>query len=118
MKLRPGCIKMKENLYSRIYTLVRQVPAGHVTTYADVGRQVGCTARTVGFAMSALPKGHDVPWQRVINSQGRVSSRTDGDGSAIQRLLLEAEGVMFDAQQRVDLATYRWQFTTSGTKCL
>lgn len=95
-------------LYSRIYDLVRRIPPGRVTTYGRIARQVGCTARSVGFAMAALPDGHDVPWQRVINSQGKVSPRRNGDGDLIQRLLLEAEGVRFDARGRVDLVRYAW----------
>lgn len=93
-------------LYSRIYALVRRIPPGRVTTYGVIAREVGCTAHTVGFAMAALPTGSDVPWQRVINSQGKVSPRRDGDGDFIQRQLLEAEGVRFDARGRVDLARY------------
>ena len=100
----------KNDLYPRIYSLVRQVPAGWVTTYGELARLVGCTARTVGFAMAALPVGHDVPWQRVINSQGKVSPRTDGDGSLVQKVLLEAEGVFFDERQKVALGKYLWQF--------
>lgn len=99
-------------LYSRIYALVCQVPRGRVTTYGSIGRQAGCTARTVGFAMAALPAGHDVPWHRVINSRGTVSQRCTGDGDLIQRLLLEAEGVRFDARGRVDLDRYGWQGKT------
>ncbi len=100
-------------LYSRIYTLVRQVPPGRVTTYGRIARLAGCTARTVGFAMAALPTGHDLPWQRVINSQGQVSPRSDGDGTVIQRLLLEAEGVSFNAQGWIDLAEFGWEFPGS-----
>lgn len=96
-------------LYNRIYALVLQVPPSRVTTYGAIARRVGCTARTVGFAMAALPAGHDVPWQRVINSQGRVSPRRNGDGDLIQRLLLEAEGVDFDNQGRVGLDRYGWE---------
>lgn len=95
-------------LYQRIYDLVLQVPEGRVTTYGSIARLVGCNARTVGFAMAALPAGHDLPWQRVINSQGRVSPRADGDGVQIQRLLLEAEGVLFDERGRVDLVEFSW----------
>lgn len=95
-------------LYKSIYKLVCQVPTGQVTTYGRVARQVGCTARTVGFAMAALPPGHNVPWQRVINSQGKVSQRCDGDGMLIQRLVLEAEGISFDDHGRVDLVLYGW----------
>jgi len=97
------------SIYNSIYALVRQVPPGRVTSYGRIARQVGCTARTVGFAMAALPTGHDVPWQRVINSQGKVSPRRNGDNDLIQRLLLEAEGVQFDARGRVDLHCYGWE---------
>jgi len=97
-------------LFSRIQELVRQVPPGRVTSYGRIGRLAGCSARTVGFSMAALPHGSDVPWQRVINSQGRVSPRADGAGNLVQRLLLEAEGVRFDALGRVDLDEYGWDF--------
>jgi len=97
-------------LYDRIYALVRQVPQGRVTTYGALAQQVDCTARTVGFAMASLPPGHDVPWQRVVNSQGRVSPRAEGDGSQVQKLLLEKEGVRFDERQRVNLEKYGWSF--------
>ena len=49
-----------------------------------------------------------VPWQRVINSQGKISARP-GDGPKQQRQLLEGEGVVFDARDRVDLKVYGWQ---------
>ncbi|HKI52161.1 MAG TPA: MGMT family protein [Geothermobacteraceae bacterium] len=96
-------------LYRQVYRLVRQVPPGRVVTYGQLARQLGCTPRTVGFAMAALPVGHDLPWQRVINSRGEVSRRTSGDGELIQRLLLESEGVVFDEKERVDLAVYGWE---------
>lgn len=101
---------MENDLYQRIYALVRQVPKGYVTTYGEVARQLGCSARTVGFALAALPGGHAVPWQRVINSQGKVSPRADGDGRLVQQLLLEAEGVSFDDRQMIDLSLCCWRF--------
>jgi methylated-DNA-protein-cysteine methyltransferase-like protein len=101
---------MASDLYQCIYDLVRRVPKGYVTTYGELARQVGCSARTVGFAMAALPKGHDVPWQRVINSRGKVSPRNDGDGSLVQQMLLEEEGVCFDERQIVDLKVFSWRF--------
>lgn len=99
---------MTSSLYSRIYCLVRQIPPGRVTTYGRIARQAGCTARTVGFAMAALPDGHDVPWQRVINGTGGISPRRNGDGDLVQRLLLESEGIAFDARGRIDLDRYVW----------
>ena len=98
------------SLYERIYGLVCQIPAGYVTSYGRIGKLVGCSARTVGFAMAALPAGSAVPWQRVINSQGMVSRRADGEGNILQRDLLATEGVRFDRNLRIDFAVYGWNF--------
>ncbi len=93
-----------ERLYSRIYTVVRQIPPGKVATYGQIAAIVGdCTARMVGYAMAACPD--DVPWQRVINAQGKVSPRADSWGTEVQRLRLEEEGIVFDADHKVNLAT-------------
>ncbi len=94
-------------LFPRIYEVVRQVPRGKVTTYGDVATIVGqgADARLVGYAMASCPD--DVPWQRVINSQGRISLRS-GDGAEKQRLRLEAEGITFDRRGKIDLKRYRW----------
>jgi methylated-DNA-protein-cysteine methyltransferase-like protein len=76
-------------------------PPGSMTArdYAAFG------ARWVGGAMAACPP--DVPWQRVINAQGKISLR-GGGGPSQQQALLEAEGVVFDDRGRVDLAHYGW----------
>jgi methylated-DNA-protein-cysteine methyltransferase-like protein len=59
----------------------------------------------VGGAMAACPA--NVPWQRVINAQGKVSLR-QGEGGEDQLVLLADEGVEFDDKERVDLAIYLW----------
>jgi len=95
--------------YERIYALVRQIPPGKVATYGQVAALVGgCTARMVGYAMAALPENSDVPWQRVINHKGKISPHGFGYGSMLQRQLLEAEGVRFDAQGKIDLKQFGW----------
>jgi methylated-DNA-protein-cysteine methyltransferase-like protein len=99
----------QERLHSRIYDVVRQIPRGKVASYGQIARYVGgCTPRMVGYAMSALKDGTDVPWQRVINSQGKISPHGMGYGSMIQRELLEAEGVLFNLQGRVDFDLVGW----------
>jgi len=102
----------KRPLYQRIYAIVRQIPPGKVASYGQIARIVGgCTPRMVGYAMSALKnaaEGEEVPWQRVINSQGKISVFGDGIGNAIQRQLLEQEGVHFDLDGRVDFSQYGW----------
>ncbi len=95
--------------HERIYVVVRRIPKGKVATYGQIARIVGrCTARMVGYAMAAVPEGSRVPWQRVINAQGMISARSGGDGDERQRVMLEKEGVMFDAKGRVDLTVFQW----------
>lgn len=95
--------------YDRIYAFVRQIPAGRVATYGQIARLVGgISAQMVGFALAALPEGLDVPWQRVINAQGKISPHGFGYGSAVQRELLEGEGIIFDSEGRIDLSFYGW----------
>ena len=66
------------------------------------------SARAVGFALNQLPEGSDIPWQRVINSQGKVSPRRNSEGHLVQQLILEEEGIVFK-DEKVDLNKYRWQ---------
>jgi len=99
-------------LYERIYDVVRQIPPGRVASYGQVARLVGgCTARMVGYALAALKRSkesEDVPWQRVVNRHGKISPHGDGFGSLMQRERLEAEGVVFDENGRVDWQVFGW----------
>ena len=79
--------------HEQVYALVRQVPEGSVTTYGDLAEALGSrgVARHVGYAMSAVPEGSDVPWWRVVAAGGRVSQR--GDCAERQALYLKDDGV-------------------------
>src|SRR5512133_3585147 len=100
--------------------IVRPIPACKGSTYGQVASFIpapaGVTpedyaanrARWAGYAMAACPS--DVPWQRVINAQGKISAR---QGAEKQRSLLEAEGVVFDARERVDLKRFGWEGPSS-----
>ncbi len=97
--------------YTRFYDVVRRIPAGRVSTYGTVAREAGLPgrARQVGYAMAALGDDHDVPWHRVINARGEVSPRRGGSAfEQIQRAMLEAEGIVFDSHERVDLNAQGW----------
>lgn len=96
-------------IYLRIYLVVRQIPPGRVATYGQIAAIVGVsTPRMVGYALAALPAASDVPWQRVINAQGKISLRANSAENNLQRQLLEEEGVYFNAQNRLDFRQYRW----------
>jgi len=104
----------QQTYYEQVWTLVRQVPHGKVVTYGQIADMIppptGVApedynvygARWVGSAMAASPD--DVPWQRVINSQGGISKRP---GAQKQRQLLEEEGILF-TKDRVNLKVYQW----------
>ncbi|WP_242395518.1 MGMT family protein [Anaeromyxobacter oryzisoli] len=100
--------------WSAYYRVVRRIPRGRVATYGAVALLAGRprAARQVGYALAAL-RGtrHDVPWQRVLGARPReraAISILDPIGAAVQRELLEAEGVRFDPRGRVDLARFGW----------
>ncbi len=97
--------------YSLIYKAVRRIPAGRVATYGQIATLAGLPghARQVGYALSALSEDHDVPWHRVINAKGQISLRAETAFDNLQRVLLEAEGVVFDANGSTCLERFRWQ---------
>ena len=95
--------------YRRIWRTVRRIPKGRVATYGQVARAAGLggQARLVGYAMHALPEGSSVPWHRVLNARGRISLPEADGQAALQRALLQAEGVLFRGGV-VDLDRFRW----------
>ncbi len=96
--------------YRRIYRVVRHIPKGRVATYGVVARLAGRpgAARTVGWALSALPDEGDVPWWRVVNAAGRISLSPHDHAAVVQRALLLREGVRFAPGGAVNLGTYGW----------
>ncbi|MEJ5197677.1 MAG: methylated-DNA--[protein]-cysteine S-methyltransferase [Anaerolineae bacterium] len=104
---------MTPNFFERVYRLVRQIPPGKVASYGQIAALLGHpqAARTVGWALNALngPQAAEVPWHRVINSAGRISISRADLSAALQRALLEAEGVEFDARGYVDMRRFGWE---------
>lgn len=98
-------------LKSQVYALVRACPAGRVTTYGWLAKGVGYPrgARMVGWFMNESPEG--VPAQRVINSKGELSGSWAFGSPDLMRQLLEAEGIVFSADGRIDLKRYGWDPT-------
>ena len=59
----------------RIWRTICDVPEGSVASYGQIAEITGIPrgARQVGFALRHLPKGHEVPWHRIITSSGRIA---------------------------------------------
>ncbi|MFK8078254.1 MAG: MGMT family protein [Granulosicoccus sp.] len=105
----------KQAYWEAVWAFVRKLPSGKVATYGQImkalPKPVGTSeedyrmsaSRWVGAAMAACPD--EVPWHRVINSQGKISHQT---GAEEQRKRLLSEGVLF-SKDRVDLTLFQWR---------
>lgn len=101
----------------QVFNLVRRIPSGRVATYGTIAAHIPppagvdplgyerVRARWVGDAMARCPS--DVPWHRVVNALGQISQRPGFD-PALQRHLLELEGVVFGEDDRIDLGRFAW----------
>ena len=97
------------NNRERIWQVVNQIPKGSVASYGQVASLAGLpgAARLVGNVLRQLPPGSQLPWHRVVNSQGRISLPAGSPGYREQRARLIDEGVIFKGD-RVSLAQCRW----------
>jgi len=107
---------VESNFFEQVYAIVRRVPRWQVTSYGRIASMLGApnAARAVGYALRALkdrgddPAYADIPWQRVINSQGRISIVNPEHGAQEQARLLREEGVEVSEELRIDLDVYLW----------
>ena len=99
----------EQSYRERVYAIVREIPPGRVMTYGQLAEILGegYTARTVGYVMHGADT-ENVPWQRVINAQGKCSTAKMTLPTNLQQSILESEGVKFDASGRCDLNTFLW----------
>lgn len=106
----PAAASEQAAFRDRIIALVTAVPAGKVATYGQIATLAGSprAARQVGAVLNGLKESEDVPWQRVINAAGGLSTYKIGYGE-LQQALLSAEGVVVTADNTVDLSVYQWR---------
>lgn len=101
---------MKDNFYSEVYSVVKRIPAGKVTTYGEIARALGNVrlSRAVGYALHANPLPGIIPCHRVVNRKGEVSAAFAFGGPEEQRAMLEAEGIVFGADGKIELNNFIW----------
>ena len=103
------------DFYRQVYAVVRRIPRGRVSSYGRIAHMLGRPhgARAVGYALNALgnkrASEQPVPWHRVINHVGRISTPDMDGGASRQKELLQAEGVVVSDDLRVDLRVYLWE---------
>lgn len=96
--------------FENIYSIVAKIPVGKVATYGQIAVLAGMSngARTVGWAMRAVPENRKLPCHRVVNKAGKLAPEHVFGGQDIQRSLLEAEGVSFRLDGTIDMDSQLW----------
>lgn len=107
-------------LYRSLYKVIRKIPSGHVATYGQVAELAGIPggARIAAASLKVSKPADQLPWQRVIGKASKTRGRIaihDPVGAAIQRQLLEDEGVAIGETGLIDLAASGWLPTTGGS---
>jgi len=102
--------------FEQVYRLVRKIPRGRVMNYGQIAKLIRhpLSARAVGWAMQQCPEG--IPWHRVVNASGGISTENMTDPPGLQRLLLEEEGVSFDGNGKLSMTSYRWSPSRTAKK--
>ncbi|MAU25401.1 MAG: MGMT family protein [Flavobacteriales bacterium] len=87
---------INESFFDKVYTIVRKIPHGRVTTYGLIAKCLGTpkSARMVGYAMNSSHKFSDIPAHRVVNRNGLLTGKHHFFGSSLMQELLENEGVI------------------------
>lgn len=95
---------------TKVYEIVRQIPEGNVASYGQVALLAGVwrASRAVGYALHRNPYRGKVPCHRVVFKDGSLTDGFAFGGRDVQRQLLEAEGVVFTDDGRVDMNRCRW----------
>ena len=101
---------MASEFTKRIYEVVKQIPKGRVASYGQVAMLAGNPrgARGVGFALHRNPEPGVIPCHRVVFKDGSICTGYAFGGPEVQRAMLEAEGVPFLPDGRIDMARARW----------
>lgn len=103
-------IKMTEFTLA-VLKIVKSIPRGRVATYGQIARLAGKPggARGVGWILNSCAESHSLPWQRVLNSRGKISFGQKTSEFKEQKRLLKKEGVEFLTSNGLDLSAFQWK---------
>lgn len=103
--------RKEEGFFQKVYTVTAQIPKGCVATYGQIAALAGnpLAARQVGYAMSGVPDGLQLPCHRVINRKGELAPDDVFGDRSIQRAMLRREGITFLPDGRIDLERHLWR---------
>jgi methylated-DNA-protein-cysteine methyltransferase-like protein len=103
-------VKKSTNFKQNVIEITKKIPYGRVTTYGTIAILAGLPrgARLVGGILHYNSDEHNLPWQRVINRHGFISTRCEGHTKQDQKEILEEEGIEVSEDFMVDLERYGW----------
>jgi len=92
-----------------VIRLIKSIPKGKVATYGQIARLTGYTngARQVVRILHTCSEKHRLPWHRVVNAKGEIALSLYC-GADEQKSLLEAEGIAFIDEYKIDLSKHLW----------
>lgn len=94
----------------RVRETVAAIPYGKIASYGTIAAMAGNprAARGVGYALRSLSSETELPWWRVINRHGEISTSELSGTAHVQRAILESEGVVFNAEGRASWDLFGW----------
>lgn len=100
---------MGVNFTQSVLQVIKSIPRGRVLSYGRVSALAGNPrgARQVSRILHTMSRKYDLPWQRVVNRQGKISL-APGQGYELQKALLESEGICFSQDHTIDFSRYLW----------
>ncbi len=102
---------METSFFEKVYSVVKQVPPGRITTYGAIAKYLGTarSARMVGWAMNqSHASGEFIPAHRVLNRNGVLTGKHHFGGPNVMKQLLENEGIKVDNDRVTDFDRHFW----------
>lgn len=100
---------MKKDFFDKVYSIVKRIPKGKVTTYGHIAEACGIksSARTVGWALNSA-KNSNLPCHRVVNRVGALTGKIHFGDNHLMEDLLKSEGIEFNEKGNVILEKHLW----------
>ena len=90
--IRAGQVRPAMSFNQKVWAMTARVPAGRVTTYAEIARALGSKGyRAVGNALNKNPYAPQVPCHRVVGSNGNLTGFAGG--LQMKTKMLAKEGI-------------------------
>ncbi|MEK2647049.1 MGMT family protein [Bdellovibrio sp. BCCA] len=102
----------------KVISFIKKIPKGKVATYGQIAKLAGKPqgSRGVAWILHSCSESHDLPWQRVLNSKGKISFPPSTSSYVKQKRLLVKEGIEFGEQDQIDLKKFQWRKKVEAKK--